>query len=201
MSDFTPETGPDGRPRPRYGEYATPEEQRARIAQPQVTEALSSGAAPAADASAPPFSPPAAATSSAAAAPRALGGSMVDRILTMGMLGYGLFIVITSIPTVTDYTSFASSFFETIGADATLSDPAAGRGWGLAAALVLGIGWLAAAVLSWLNLRARRISFWIPLVAGIVFTMIASTLLVVPLMTDPAVLAALQDVLGSTGAK
>ncbi len=29
--------GPDERPRPQYGEYATPEEQRARIQQPDAT--------------------------------------------------------------------------------------------------------------------------------------------------------------------
>ena len=34
---------PDPRPRPQYGEYASPEEQRARIAKPDVTDALSTG--------------------------------------------------------------------------------------------------------------------------------------------------------------
>ena len=46
MSDFAPEVGPDGRPRPRFGEYASAEEQRARITQPDVTDALSAGVAP-----------------------------------------------------------------------------------------------------------------------------------------------------------
>ena len=36
----------ESRPRPQYGEYATPEEQRARIQHPEVTEALQSGVAP-----------------------------------------------------------------------------------------------------------------------------------------------------------
>ena len=36
---------PDERPRPQYGEYATPEEQRARIQQPDATWALETGQA------------------------------------------------------------------------------------------------------------------------------------------------------------
>lgn len=196
MSDFAPEAGPDGRPRPRYGEYATPEEQRARIAQPAVTDALSAGVTPAA---APAASTPPASAEPGKPVPVAARRSMLDRIFTVALLGYGLFIVITSIPTVADYTGFAASFFDTLGVDATLTDPGAGRGWGLASALVLGIGWLAAAVLSWRNLRAGRISFWIPLVAGIVCTMIASLLLVVPLMMDPGAWAALQGVIDSAG--
>lgn len=196
MSDFAPEAGPDGRPRPRYGEYATPEEQRARIAQPAVTDALSAGVTPAA---APAASAPSAPAAPSAPVPVATRRSMLDRIFTVALLGYGLFIVITSIPTVADYDGFAAGFFETLGVDATLTDPSAGRGWGLASALVLGIGWLAAAVLSWRNLRAGRISFWIPLVAGIVCTMIASVLLVVPLMMDPGAWAAIQGVIDSAG--
>jgi hypothetical protein len=39
MSDQTP----DSPARPQYGEYATAEEQRARIRQPDVTESLAAG--------------------------------------------------------------------------------------------------------------------------------------------------------------
>ena len=38
------------------------------------------------------------------------------------------------------------------------------------------------------NLRAGRLSFWIPLVGGVVFTLLASVLLVVPLMSDPGLM-------------
>ncbi|MDF2493030.1 MAG: hypothetical protein K0Q58_1608 [Microbacterium sp.] len=44
-----------------------------------------------------------------------------------------------------------------------------------------------------MNLRAARISFWIPLVGGIVINMVASVLLVAPLMMDAPVWQALQD--------
>ncbi len=38
-------SAPEERPRPQYGEYATPEEQRARIQHPDVTWALETGQA------------------------------------------------------------------------------------------------------------------------------------------------------------
>ena len=180
---YAPEPGPDGRPRPRYGEYATPEEQRARIQQPAVTDAISSGVAPTA---------PPAPVAPAPVAATAKRGSTADRVITFALLGYGLFTVITSIPGMVDYPRFADTFFAMVGVDATLTDPAAGRVWGVAGALVLGIGWVLTLVLSWRNLKAGRLTFWLPLTAGIVCTVIASVLLMAPLMMDPAVWAALQ---------
>ena len=41
-----PPDEPDARPRPQYGEYATPEEQRARIQRPETTGALETGQDP-----------------------------------------------------------------------------------------------------------------------------------------------------------
>lgn len=182
MSGFAPEVGPDGRPRPKFGEYATPEEQRARIRQPDAGTALSAGHAPDASSSPPPVPRPAA----------GLGNRGVDRILTWGLLGYGLFTVITTIPALIDYGAFAEAFLKAIGSDATLADPAAGRGWGIGAALVLGLGWLAAAFLSWRGMRAGWVTFWIPLVAGCICQLVSSMLLFVPLYADPAVRAAIQ---------
>lgn len=179
----------DERPRPQYGEYATPEEQRARIRQPAASEALSAGQSPTAPIAPGPAVPVVAPTAAAPAVPRR---RYVDRVVTFALLAYGLITVLGSIPASTDYPQFAATFFEMLGVDATLSDPAAGRGWGLAAALVLGLGWLLTLGLSWWNVRAGRLSFWIPLVGGLVFNMVSSLLLVVPLMTDPAVWAALQ---------
>ena len=60
--------------------------------------------------------------------------------------------------------------FDLLGVDVELADPAAGRPWGIAAALVLAIGWLLTAALSWWSLRRGRLTWWIPVVGGIVFT-------------------------------
>ncbi|MDQ1128130.1 DUF6264 family protein [Microbacterium sp. SORGH_AS_0888] len=193
MTDDAPEVDPDGRPRPQFGEYATPEEQRARIRQPETTAALSNGQAP--DERTTPRGP------AVGAAPSVRGrGRLVDRVVTGVLLGYGLFIVLTSIPTFIDYGGFASTFLSALGVSATLADPGAGRGWGLAASLVLGVGWLVAVLLSFANLRAGRITFWIPLVAGIVCNLVSSALVIIPLVSDHAVWSAIESTLmGSAG--
>lgn len=171
------------RPRPQYGEYATPEEQRARIRQPDATSALETGrpAIPAAEA--------------APAAPAAVGAPprprTVDRVATIALLAYGLFTVVSSFPAFLDYGAYAETMFAVMGVDAELTDPAAGRPWGIAAALVLAVGWIATALLSWRSLRRGRLTWWIPLVAGAVFTFAAGMLMIVPLMNDPAVWDAL----------
>ncbi len=166
------------RPRPQYGEYATPEEQRARIqepppwqmqpATPVMGEAQGAGI---------PSPPPA-----AAGRPRP-----VDRIVTFALLAYGLVNVISSVTALADYGAYAETMVEMLGVDAQLSDPAAGRPWGVAAAVVLAIGWCATAAVSLWSMRRGRLTWWIPLAAGIVFTFVAGTLMLIPLVNDPVV--------------
>jgi hypothetical protein len=173
------------RPRPQFGEYATPEEQRARIAQPDAS--LVYEPAPVIEqAPATPQTPVAAST-----APGQRRSRPVDRIVTFALLAYGLINVISSFPALVDFTAYAQTMFDLLGVEATLTDPAAGRPWGIAAALVLAFGWLLTATLSWLSLRRGRLSWWIPLVGGVVFTFASATLVLVPLMSDPAVREAL----------
>ena len=95
--------------------------------------------------------------------------------------------VFTSIPLFTDYSVYAASLFEMMGLQATLSDPEGARAWGFAAAVVVGLGWLLTAVLSWMSMRRGRISWWIPLVGALVFSFASGILLTVPLFQDPAV--------------
>ncbi|MBB2974838.1 hypothetical protein FHX49_000379 [Microbacterium endophyticum] len=184
----------DSRPAPQYGEYATPEEQRARIQQPDATFALDTGQAVEAPVEEAAPAAPSKPVVPVLAAPTR--GRVTDRIITYALLGYGLFSTITAIPTMTDYSTFASNLFSVMGVDATLSDPAAGNGWALAAAIFLGLGWLATATLSWANLRAGRYSWWIPLVGGIVFNFITGILIIIPIMNDPSVLDALMATAG-----
>lgn len=177
----------DPRPRPRYGEYATPEEQRARIRVPDP--ALMDPVPPAAPEQASVPAPVPAA--SAGPAPGRRPGRVWDRVLTWALLGYGLFTVLSSVTALMDYGAFAATFLEILGVDAELADPSAGAGWGIGAAVVLALGWVLTAVLSWFSLRAGRISFWIPLVGGMVFNFASGMLLLVPIMSDPAVWDAL----------
>jgi hypothetical protein len=184
-----PQESPEERPRPQFGEYATPEEQRARIRQPSVTDHLSDGIAPPPPA-APPFLPPPAPVSGAAVRrPR-----LIDRVATFVLLGYGLVTVLSAIPQFVDFTGFVSTLSQVMGLRSDLPVPASGRAWGIAAAVVLGVGWLATFVLSWAVTRSGRLAFWIPLVAGAVINILASFLVVVPLLSDPAFLTAIQSV-------
>lgn len=183
MSDIDP------RPRPQYGEYATPEEQRARIAQPDATDALSAGVAP--ETVAPQYAGPVAPATTSAARP----SRTADRVITLILLGYGLLTVLVSAPQMVDVAAFAQTMFQTLGVDAQLSDPASVRGWGIAGAAVLAIGWLLTAWLSWRGLRARRLTWWIPLVGGIVCNLVAGSIMLVPIMSDTAAWEAIQRAL------
>ncbi len=115
----------------------------------------------------------------------------VDRIVTVALLAYGLFNVLSSFTAFLDYGAYAETMFAVLGVDAELADPSAGRPWGIAAAVVLAVGWVATALVSSWSLRRGRLTWWIPLVAGIVFTFAAGIMMVVPLMNDPAVWDAL----------
>ncbi|WOF24387.1 DUF6264 family protein [Microbacterium betulae] len=182
MSDRTD----DARPLPRYGQYASPEEQRERMGVPERQDAQ----------------PPVAPTASpgpAETAPLVAGpsrGRLFDRAATVALLVYGLFNVVQSIPILLD----ATRMLQLMGVDVELSDPAASRAWGVAAVVLLALGWVATALLAWRSLRRGRLSFWVPVVGGIVFNLLASVVVVIPLLGDPAVVEGilqLQDSLGS----
>jgi hypothetical protein len=181
----------DLRPRPQYGEYATPEEQRARIQQPDMTRLLETGQDPdVLGGAVPPDSPSIVAKP---AAPAMRRGRFIDRVATIALLVYGLVNVVTGIPAMIDYQSYVEMVLELLGIDGQLADPMAGRPWGIAAALVLAIGWLLTAWVSWRSLARERLTWWIPLVAGIVFTFISGVLLMVPIVSDPTLWNAILD--------
>jgi hypothetical protein len=194
MSDASAEPRPPGpessRPRPQYGEYASPEEQRARIQQPAPWQG--EPAAPIMTDLPEPAVPSApAAASEARPRPR-----QVDRIVAFALLAYGLVNVISSVAAFLDYGAYAETMLSMLGVDVPLSDPDAGTAWGIAAVLVLAIGWCVTTVVSVWNMRRGRVTWWIPLVGGVVFTFIAGALMIVPLMNDPAVWQALIDSAG-----
>ncbi|GAA3628602.1 hypothetical protein GCM10022200_08920 [Microbacterium awajiense] len=180
------------RARPQYGEYATPEEQRARIQEPESWMTAPEQPAPPTTAPAP--------VSVAAPALRADGtaatlsrGRLVDRVATMVLLAYGLLNIILTAPAMIDYRAYAEQVIAGMGVEATLSDPTTGQPWGVAAVAVLSLGWIATAGLCWLRARRGRLTWWVALVGGVLFTFLSGTLMVVPIMNDPAVWNALVD--------
>ncbi len=118
MSDDSGVPAPGAeRPRPQFGEYATPEEQRARIQRPEVTEALEAGVAPQ-----PERESPAAAKAPVALAAPATGGARVDRIVTFGLLFYGLFSVVTTIVQLLNFPEYAERGAQMLGVTATFTN-------------------------------------------------------------------------------
>ncbi|GAA3003748.1 DUF6264 family protein [Microbacterium aurantiacum] len=183
----------DERPRPQFGEYASAEEQRARIRQPDVTERLDAGVAPAGAESA--AAAQVAPITGATATPPGRG-RLVDRIVAFALLAYGLVNVVSAAPALVDYAAYMTSVFELMGVDAEIGDADAGQPWGIAAAVVLIGGWLLTAAVSWATMRRGRVSWWIPLVGGVVFSLIAGALVMIPLMSDTALWSSLMGAAG-----
>ncbi|GAA3019342.1 DUF6264 family protein [Microbacterium dextranolyticum] len=183
MSDQTSEP----RPRPAYGEYATPEEQRAAIRQPAESTPEGTGSpaphAPLPHAPAQPTTRPHPTTSAARPTRTA------DRIITVALLAYGLITVLSAVPQLWTFAEFAQTWMTLAGIDATFTNTAQGDLWGRIGAGVFVFGWLVTAVISWRSLRRSRLSWWIPLVGAIVTFLIVSVCLTVPLLSDPAVVA------------
>ena len=193
------------RPAPLYGEYATPEQQqeRIRLSGGRVEESASGtlDPAPAVDSGQLPPPPaegsaPLAPTAgpSSAGAPDARGVVAErpvrrgDRIVTIGLLVYGLVTVLTTMPQLIDYAGFAQTWFDMAGIDAEFTAVESGRLWGTIAAVLFALGWVVTAVLSWLSLAARRLSWWIPLAGAVVTFIIVSLCLTAPLVSDPALM-------------
>ena len=173
----------EGRPRPQYGEYATPEEQRARIQRPEVTEALDAGVAPQPERPAP--------APVDAARPGALRGPLWDRIITGGLLAYGLVSTVSTIVQLLDFPRYAESAANVLGVDATYTNLQGGYVWGAAAALVYGIGWLLTALLTWRRLKRGKIAFWIPIAGFVATALVAGVCVTLALVGDQQFMTAI----------
>lgn len=167
----------DPRPRPRYGEYATPAEQRARIRQP-----------------ARPLVPPAPPTGAAepAGPVRLRPGAAANRIITIALLVYGGINVLLSVFSFTDLPVLADATYRMMGISGTFHDTPTSRLWGVVAAVVLVVGYIATAVLSVWALRRGRRSWWIPLAGAAVTYLAVSVCVAVALAGDPALSSYIQ---------
>lgn len=170
--------------RPQYGEYATPEEQRARAGLPP----LEADAA----ASAPVIAPPAAQAVSADVAPasqpvdaRTPAGPM-NRLITIALLALGLVNVLTSIPGFVDLATTLNLSLQMLGIDGEFSNFAAARTWGVISVLVMLAGYLATAWFSFRLLKRGRMAWWVPLVGAVATMLVVSFCVSVPMVGDPA---------------
>lgn len=164
--------------RPQYGEYASPEEQRARAGLPPLN------AEPAA--SPPPAAPVTSAAPAAAAPARPIG-----RLVTFVLLGFGLVNVLSSIPQFVNMASTLTESMEMLGLDGEFTNFAAARTWGIVAVVVLLAGYAATAWLSFRQLKRNRAAWWIPLVGFVVTMSLVSACISVVMFSDPAFTAGL----------
>lgn len=186
----------DERPRPQYGEYASPEDQRAHIRdphanphyQPPEAEMPPPGAAAAPrpdavrpDASGAPLAPSCdAATPGARKRPRTWDRSLTWVLIAMGLLNLALSVssYLNMGPSLqAAYTQLGIGHF---GATA-IAGPA-----GIALTVVQAVIWVATAVLARLSLRRGRVSFWIPLVGAFVSYVALVAVLLIVVLNDPA---------------
>lgn len=178
------------RPRPQYGEYATPEEQRARIAEPPKwmlePEAAAAPGAPGVtdDAARPSTQAPPPVPGAAVVAPK----KRADRFVTLALLAIGLYTVLSSVFTATDFRAFSAQWMEIAEIDGTFTNIDQGTLMLQISVAVMAAVWVITAWLSFRLIARGRISWWIPLVGGVVANLISSVLIGIALLGDPAVM-------------
>jgi hypothetical protein len=180
------------RPRPAYGEYATPEQvARARgMSLEEYERHLEAITSPprelptdrdsTSDASAPAERPARAARQDARSA-----GSAANRVATIALLAFGLVSVLTSIPQLLNLGAGIQGTFADQGIEPYTSFALA-RTLGLVGIVVQLLLWLLALAASVTALRQGRVSWWIPLVAGVIAVIVVGALGVAAILADPA---------------
>ncbi|MGB4137756.1 MAG: DUF6264 family protein [Microbacterium sp.] len=164
--------------RPRYGEYATPEEQRRARGLPEQEDqqaALDRIAQRVVD------------DDRAAKADRR---RPVDRLITIAMLAYGLVNVITTVPRFLDLPATLTQTLKILGVDGEFTNVGPARTWGIVAAVVLVVGYAVTVAFALRRLKTGRLAWWIPLAGFVATTFVISLCMVVPMMGDPAFLGA-----------
>lgn len=165
--------------RPKFGEYATPEEQRRLAGLSEVDDA-----------------PPAPVLTSQIAAQPAPRPRRVDRIVTVALLAYGLVNVVVTGLSYLDLPAVMDRSMSILGIEGTFTNFAQGRLWGTIAAIVLASGWALTAWLSIRRMRVGKLTWWVPIAGAVVTTIAASLCIMVPMLGDPAFIASVNDMVG-----
>ena len=191
------------RPQPRYGEYATPEEQRAAIKAPEANPHYAPPPAQPSYESAPPpvptdaighLPPPNGTGAGNASHPSTFLRHPADRVITIALLVLGLYNVITTITTRDGIVNQIDSTYHSMGLSGDYAvTPLTGTIADVIAIVFLAIWVVAAGLSSWAILRGR-IAFWIPLVAGVVASLASGVGYLILFLHDPTFIAYMQRV-------
>ncbi|WP_165063896.1 DUF6264 family protein [Marisediminicola senii] len=178
----------DERPRPRYGEYATPQQQAETVAHslppvpPVIMPADHAGAV------SPVPTPPAAGTTGPTA-PGAPGAPRTrrrwDLILSVALLAYGLFTVLSGLVQYSNLGAMMQQVYDTQGVgDFTEYDLA--RTIGFTLIVVNTVIYAITLYITVRLLRATRLAFYVPLIAGVLASIVTVGLIVTLMLSDPA---------------
>jgi len=188
-----PQTVPASRPRPQFGELATPDEQRAAIAVPPDVAAPES--VPVAEAPKRRTAPQSLAdqTSTADGTVRA----PADRFVSWALLGLGLFNILTTSAALIDLPGAIDQFFAADDLE-PYAPVTIGRALGLGALVVTVLLWILSLVLVQRRVNVGKISWWIPVVAGVVAIIVVLVCVGGAMMIDPSVFDYIQRMSGAT---
>ena len=195
-------TGDDDRPRPQYGEYATPEEvAEARGPLPvEPTDPVSRLAAPISSPvsarAAKPSSRPAPGLSSAppprGAPVAARHPRQANNLITVLLLVFGIWNTVTSIPSYLDFGTVLTQGLELTGYG-TVTFGAAAHTAGIVLLVISCLVLIAAVGVSLRLIRSGRRSIWVPVVAGAVYLVASLVVMTVVVANTPALVDVLQN--------
>lgn len=165
---------------PAFGEYATPEEQSRRAGRPLTPPVVPSIPVPGAEP---------AVSAEAVDGIDARPAHPVDRMASIALLAYGLWNVITSIFTFLNPSALMTTMMQAVGISGSFSNYSQAKAWGIAAGVVLITGWVATAAWTVLRLRRGKLTWWVPVLGGVLFVTLSTVCMMVPFFSDPAVVS------------
>lgn len=193
----------DGRPRPQYGEYATPDQQRAAMAVPPDPDARAEDPPLAADAAGRSASEGAGTANGAAGGrgsaaptdPRGVAagargmtrGGIAYRVITVGLLAFGLAQAFSLSRSFLMLDATLSAQAQQLGITDYRPLPAVGA-LGVIATVAVIVLWLAAVICSFALRRRGRLAFWVPLVAGVISIALTAVAIAVGFSATPDIL-------------
>jgi len=173
----------DQRPRPQYGEYASTEERLAAGGLPLEE------APPRPETRIEPTAVTASTTPTAPVRDPAITGGVSypwDRALTTGLLAFGGFSLVTSVPNLLDFSTTMRQVYETAATYGEYTSDALANGIGVAVLAAQAAIFVVVLMLSIGRLRAGKRAFFIPLIGGVVAGIITLVLVIAAMVGDPA---------------
>lgn len=168
------------RPRPQYGEYATPQEQAKAIAKSQPPPSRAEPPAPLAENR---FSTPPPAVGSPE--PVRARRSSAERLATIFLLALGLVYLVSGAPSYLALPATLDAVYEQWGIGSYAATGFASA-IGIAVVVSQALVWLAIAFIAVRRLRKGRSSWWVPIAGAVVTFVVTVILMAVVIMSDPA---------------